>query len=48
MNDYLPEKKTMLEKGIDLLKDSDPATKVAAVGVITIGAIVYLSTRGRK
>lgn len=46
MSEYLPEKKTMIEKGIDLLKDPNPATKIAAVGVITIGAIVYVTTKG--
>ena len=35
----------LLEKGLDLIKDPSPVTKIAAVGVITIGAMVYVATK---
>ena len=38
----------LVEKGTELLKDPNPLTKIAAVGVITIGALVYVATRLNK
>jgi len=42
-NNLMNGNNQIIDKAIDMLKDSNPATKVAAVGVITIAAIVYLT-----